>query len=326
MPRVAVALTWRDKLGTIGARTGFSRNNYKITPGLYCVGEANTTSPVLVTANYKLSFDALRKELGGINAWLLVIDTRGINVWCAAGKGTFSAEEIAYQVHKANLDQVVSHRELLLPQLSANGVAAHKLKKLCGFRGQFGPITATSLPKYLQDGEADEDMRTVTFTLRERAVLIPLEICMLWKPLAVAAVAIFILSGFSPNFFSPDLAVNRGMLMVFTTLTAILAGAVVTPLFLPWLPFRQFWLKGAMVGTLASSLPLFIAWQSTGSIEKIGICLWTICCAAYLAMNFTGSTPFTSLSGVAKEIRRGLVFQLSSAVVALISWIAAPFI
>ena len=326
MPRVATKLALRDTLGTIGARTGFSRNNYKITPGLYCIGEPSTTSPVLVTANYKLSFDTLRKGLVGVNAWLLVIDTRGINVWCAAGKGTFSAEEIAYQVHKAHLDQIVTHREVLLPQLSANGVAAHDLKKLCGFRGRFGPILAADLPKFLQTGEADEDMRTVTFTLRERAVLIPLEICMLWKQLSVVALIIFILSGISPDFFSPTLAFNRGILLVFATLTAMLAGAVGTPLLLPWLPFRQFWLKGAIMGSLASLLLLFIGWQSLGDIEKIAICLWTISGSAYLAMNFTGSTPFTSLSGVAKEMRNGLIFQIGSAILALIFWIAGPFV
>jgi hypothetical protein len=326
VPQVATDLAWRDKLGTIGARTGFSRNNYKITPGLYCIGEPTATSPVLVTANYKLSFDALRQELVGVNAWILVIDTRGINVWCAAGKGTFSAEEIAYQVHKANLDQIVTHREVLLPQLSANGVAAHELKKLCGFRGRFGPILAADLPKFLQAGEADEDMRTVTFTLRERAVLIPLEFCMLWKQLGIVAVIIFILSGISPDFFSPTLALNRGILLVFATLTAMLAGTVATPLLLPWLPFRQFWLKGAIMGSLASLLQLFVGWQPVGSIEKIAIFFWTISCSAYLAMNFTGSTPFTSLSGVAKEMRRGLVFQVGSAVLALIFWMAGPFV
>jgi hypothetical protein len=326
VPRVAVELTLRDKLGTIGVRTGFSRNNYRITPGLYCIGEPSTTSPVLVTANYKLSFDALRQELVGVNAWLLVIDTRGINVWCAAGKGTFSAEEIAYQVHKANLDQIVTHREVLLPQLSANGVAAHELKKLCGFRGRFGPILAANLPKFLQAGEADEDMRTVTFTLRERAILIPLEICMLWKQLSVLALIIFILSGISPDFFSPTLAFNRGILLVFATLTAMFAGAVATPLLLPWLPFRQFWLKGAIMGSLASLLLLFIGWQSLGDIEKIAICLWTVSGSAYLAMNFTGSTPFTSLSGVAREMRNGLIFQIGSVILALIFWIAGPFV
>ena len=326
MPRVAAGLTWRDTRGTLGARTGFSRNNYKIPPGLYCVSEPTTRSPVLVTANYKLSFDALRKELAGINAWLLVIDTRGINVWCAAGKGTFSSEEIAYQVQRSNLDQIVDHREILLPQLCANGVAAHELKRLCGFRGRFGPILASDLPKFLQAGEADEEMRTVTFSLRERAVLIPLEICMLWKQVSVVAGIIFLLSGISPDFFSLTLALKRGIIPVYATLTAILAGAVATPLLLPWLPFRQFWLKGAVMGALALPLLLFMGWQPLGGIEKIALCLWTISCSAYLAMNFTGSTPFTSLSGVAKEMRNGLIFQIGSAILALIFWIAGPFV
>jgi hypothetical protein len=326
VPRVSAHLTSRDKIGTIGARTGFTRNNYKISPGLYCIGEPNETSPVLVTANYKLSFDALRQELTGINAWILVVDTRGINVWCAAGKGTFSAEEIAYQVQQANLDQIVTKKELILPQLSANGVAAHKLKKLCGFRGRFGPILAADLPKFLQAGKADEDMRTVTFTLRERAVLIPLEVCILWKPLGIAAVLFYILSGISPEIFSLSLALNRGTVLVYATLTAIVAGAIATPLLLPWLPFRQFWLKGAIMGSIASFLLLFFAWQSMGSIDKVAIFLWICGCSAFLAMNFTGSTPFTSLSGVVLEMRRGLVFQIATVVLAFLCWMVGPFV
>ena len=63
--------------------------NYKVDPGLYAIGNPNERSPVLVTANYKMSFDNLREALPGRDAWILVLDTRGINVWCAAGKGTF---------------------------------------------------------------------------------------------------------------------------------------------------------------------------------------------------------------------------------------------
>ncbi len=325
MPRVAVALTLRDGLGTIGARTGFTRNNYKITPGLYCLGAAAKDSPVLVTANYKLSFDALRRELAGQSLWILVIDTRGINVWCAAGKGTFSAEEIAYQVQKAQLDQVVSHRELLLPQLSASGVAAHDLKKLCGFRGRFGPILAADLPEFLRTGETSEKMRTVTFTLRERAVLVPLELCIVGKQLALATVIFFILSGISPALFSPGLALSRGALLLVATLVATLAGAVATPLLLPWLPFRQFWLKGAVLGGLAALL-LSPGLPPISGIETVALFLWISGCSAFLAMNFTGSTPFTSLSGVAKEMRHGLAFQISSSVLALLFWVAGPFV
>ncbi len=325
MPRVATSLTLRDNVGTIGARTGFTRNNYKITPGLYCLGAADKDSPVLVTANYKLSFDALRRELAGQNAWILVIDTRGINVWCAAGKGTFSTEEVAYQVQRAQLDQVVSHRELLLPQLSASGVTAHELKKLCGFRGRFGPILAADLPEFLRTGETSEKMRTVTFTLRERAVLLPLELCIIWKQLAIAAVIFFILSGISPDFFSPGLALSRGTRLLVATLAAVLAGAVATPLLLPWLPFRQFWMKGAVTGGSAALL-LFVGLPPTNGIEMLALFLWISGCSAFLAMNFTGSTPYTSLSGVAKEMRHGLAFQISSAVLALLFWVAEPFV
>lgn len=315
----------RDHLGTIGARTGLTRNNYKITPGLYCLGEPDDKAPVLVTANYKLSFDALRRELGGLALWILVIDTRGINVWCAAGKGTFSTEEIAYQVQRAQLDTIVSHRELILPQLSANGVAAHDLKRLCGFRGRFGPILAADLPEFLRTGEANEAMRTVTFTLRERAVLIPLEICIIWKQLGIAAVLFFLLSGISPGIFSLDLALSRGTALLVATLAAILAGAVATPVLLPWLPFRQFWLKGAVVGGIAALL--FIAGlHGISGIEMIALFLWISGCSAFLAMNFTGSTPFTSLSGVAKEMRHGLAFQIGSVALASLFWLAGPFV
>ncbi|HQL32652.1 MAG TPA: hypothetical protein PK969_05305, partial [Treponemataceae bacterium] len=67
-------------------RLGIGRNKASVTPGLYFIGSPGAASPVLVSANYRLSFDALRKELSGIDAWILVVDTRGVNVWCAAGK------------------------------------------------------------------------------------------------------------------------------------------------------------------------------------------------------------------------------------------------
>lgn len=281
---------------------------------------------MLVTANYKLTFDALRKELAGISLWILVIDTRGINVWCAAGKKTFSAEEIAFQVKRAQLDRLVSHRELILPQLAAPGVAARELKKLCGFTGRFGPILASMLPEFLRTGNADETMRTVTFSLKERAVLIPLEICLLWKKLPAAFGLFFLVSGISPAIFSFEAAVGRGALLALATLAAIVSGAVLTPLLLPWIPFRQFWLKGTATGGLTALLFLLTGEPVANGLEQLALVLWITGCSAFLAMNFTGSTPFTSLSGVEKEMRRGLPPQVAAAGLALLFWLAGPFI
>lgn len=325
-PRVSTTLSRRDHLGTIGARTGFYRNNYKVTPGLYCTGEPDKNSPVLVTANYKLSFDALRKELGSQNSWILVVDTRGINVWCAGGKGTFSAEEIAYQVKNVSLHEIVDHRHLILPQLCANGVALHKLKTLCGFRGTFGPIKATDLIEYLQTGSVSERMRSVTFNIGERAILIPLEICLLWKQFLLITLIFFILSGISKDFFSLDLALQRGTFFTLGTLLGVLSGAVLTPLFLPWIPARSFWIKGAITGGVIASFYSMVKPTTLSTLGSIAIILWIVSCSSYLAMNFTGSTVYTSLSGVEVEMRKGLVFQVTLAFFVLLLWLASAFI
>lgn len=326
MPRVKTTMTGRDRFGTVKARTGIARTNYKVIPGLYCAGTPGPESPVIVTANYKLSFDALRQELAGIDAWILVVDTRGINVWCAAGKGTFSTEEVAFQVKATHLAEVVSHRELVLPQLAATGVAVYELKKKCGFKGVFGPILATQLPRFLRNGkQADETMRAMTFTLRERLVLVPVEIWLLWKLLLIVLLAIFVLSGIGPDVYSLAATWSRGSAAAVATLLAILAGAMATPILLPWIPGRQFWLKGLQVGAVTGIAAVLLSSGRTSITGDIGLWVWTVVIASYLAMNFTGSTPYTSLSGVEKEMRRGLPLQIGGAVLALVLWLAAPF-
>lgn len=125
IPRVSTKLTLADRLGAWRVRWNIRRMDYRVPPGLYAVGGPGADSPVLVTANYKLTFDSLRRELSSIAAWILVLDTRGVNVWCAAGKKTFSTDELIRRVTDGGLDRIVSHRRLVLPQLGAPGVAAH---------------------------------------------------------------------------------------------------------------------------------------------------------------------------------------------------------
>ena len=117
IPRVGTELSFADRLGSWEARWGIGRYRYRIEPGLYAVGEPTHESPVFVTANYKMSFDSLRSQLGGHDGWILVLDTKGINVWCAAGKRTFGTEEIVARIQAVSLRSVVSYRTLILPQL-----------------------------------------------------------------------------------------------------------------------------------------------------------------------------------------------------------------
>lgn len=327
MPQVATTASSRDLWGTIGARIGLIRGAYRVTPGLYAVGSPSPLSAVLVTANYKLSFDALRMRLTGIDAWLLVLDTRGINVWCAAGKGTFSTEEVIRSVHRYRLDQAVSHRELVLPQLAAPGVTAREVTRGCGFQVLFGPVRAADLPDFLrQSNRCDEAMREVTFHLKERAVLIPVELFLLAKPLLILPALLFLLSGIGPSLFSPHSALTRGLILLAATGLGIIGGAILTPLLLPWLPCRQFWLKGILAGlvTTACSWPLIAAPRTLP--EQLALVLWIITVSSYLAMNFTGSTPFTSPSGVEYEMRRGIPVQMAASVLTLLLWVSSPFL
>lgn len=282
-----------------------------------------------MTSNYKLSFDSLRFQLADIDAWLLVADTRGVNVWCAAGKGTFSTEEIIYSVQQSRLQQLVNHRTLILPQLGATGVAAYKLTKGCGFKAKFGPIRSNDLPRFLRNKQrTDETMRSVTFNLRERAVLIPVEIYLLMKPMAIATLAVLLLSGIGPSIFSATAAWSRGAYFIGASLIGVGCGAFLVPLILPWLPGRQFWIKGLLPG-LAGSLICWGLFVSTGEVtplEGLSLLLWITAFSSYLAMNFTGSTPFTSPSGVEHEMRRGMVFQATAVAVSLLLWLASPFI
>ncbi len=153
VPRVKTQLERTDFLGTLSARLGIKRDRYKIAPGLYCVGNPGQDSPVLVTANYKLSFDTLRRELASLDAWILVVDTRGINVWCAAGKALFCTREVVRCVNQSMLKKVVRHNQLILPQLAATGVSAHQVKKESGFTVIWGPVRAKDIQRFIAKGQ-----------------------------------------------------------------------------------------------------------------------------------------------------------------------------
>ncbi|MCF8095775.1 MAG: hypothetical protein K9J79_10500 [Desulfobacteraceae bacterium] len=316
------------RMGTIKARLGIGRMNYTVDPGLYALGAPDGNSPVMVTANYKLSFDRLRFAFGKRSAWILVLDTKGINVWCAAGKGTFGTAELVGRIKSSGVGKIVSHRRLILPQLSAPGVAAHEVRRNSGFRVTYGPVMAEDLPAFIDRGMvADRGMRTKRFPLAERAVLIPMEFIPALKWMAVLLPVFFVLGGlgFSAGFLQD--ALTHGLLAVLLLIGGLLAGSVITPLCLPWLPWRAFAAKGAAASIAVSAIitAFFPADYKHLSflIETAGMSLISVALAAYLAMNFTGASTYTSLSGVRREMKIAVPAQIAAAVLGIILWGAA---
>jgi len=335
IPVVSTKLTFKDTLGSWRMRWGLGRYGYSIEPGIYAVGKPKSTSPVFVSANYKMSFDRLRQQLQQgkegketkkgkqeqkgqeeqevIDCFILVLDTKGINVWCAAGKGTFGTEELIKRIKAVKLEKIVSHKQIIVPQLGAPGVAAHIVAKKTGFKVVYGPVRAKDIPAFIKKGmKADEKMRRVEFPFKERLILTPIEIVGSYKILLGAFILLLLVNLLRTHGLN-IIEVFYGFLPY---LGSALVGAVLVPALLPWIPGSSFAFKGWLLGIIYVSIlgNMFFP----GRNEYIVWALLLPAISAFIALNFTGCSTYTSLSGVKKEMRYAIPLIVLSALVGIV--------
>jgi hypothetical protein len=288
-------ITFTNRVDHVLARWGWRRGGHRVEPGLYRLGNPDQDSPVFASANYTLSFDALRSVLTQVDAWILVLDTKGINVWCAAGKGTFGTEELVRRIECSGLPGIVRHRKIIVPQLGAPGISWQEVMRRSKFLIEYGPVRAKDLPEYLRTHKATPAMRGVEFPLKERLILTPVEF--VHTSLAMIAVAAL-------------LWFLAGPVAALAAVSAVLAGTVLFPALLPYIPTRDFSTKGLLLGLIIAipfallfgTNPALPGWaNAAGGAAALLIIPAVI---AYFALNFTGCTTFTSRTGVRKEIFR----------------------
>jgi acetyl-CoA decarbonylase/synthase complex subunit gamma len=320
VPRIASQLTLTDHLGACKARWGIGRMGYLVPAGLYAIGYPTPDDPVLVTANFKMSYDIVRRVLAGRNVWLLVLETFGINVWCAAGKGTFGTDELVQRIDGTGLARVVSHRRLVLPILGAPGVAANEVTKRTGFTIKYGTIRASDLPEYLDNGLVTTPaMREMTFSFYERLVLVPVEVVHALKSLflfgGTVYLAAMLISGSRASFTA-----------LFAYLGAVLAGLAITPILLPWIPGRSFAVKGGLSGIAWCLIFHHLTGGGWSLLLTAAAFIALPAISAFYALNFTGCTNFTSRSGVKKEMRISLPVMGGAIFLSAILIVAERFI
>lgn len=313
-PRIRPAtgtITLSNRLDHFLARWGVNRMGHTVEPGLYRLGNPTPDSDVFVSANYTLSFDASRSALAGRDAFILVLDTKGINVWCAAGRGTFGTEELVRRIGLTGLVGIVRHRRIILPQLSAPGVSWPDVVRRSGFLVEYGPVRARDLPGYLANRKATPAMRRVEFPLIDRVVLIPVELVHAFPFMVAPALALWFLGGW---------------VIAIELVLAFLAGTVLFPVLLPILPTKDFTTKGLILGFLVMIPPAILGAGAFAPFQLAAAAAALLIfppITAYLALNFTGSTPFTSRTGVKKEIFRYVpimaAMAVSGAVLAIIA-------
>ncbi len=308
-----------DHLGRWKVRWGIGRTSFLVPPGLYTIGAPGAEDPVVVTANYKMSYDLVRHSLAGRNVWLLILETFGINVWCAAGKGTFGTDQLVHRVQQSQLEKVVAHHTLLLPILGAPGVAAHEVARQTGFRVRYAALRAADLPEYLDNGmQTTPAMRELTFTLRERLILVPVDLVLALRALLPVITLLFL-----AGWLSRDLA--TGQTVAVGLLGAVIVGTVVTPILLPWLPGASFAIKGLLTGLVWGGLWAWFGSSVLDGPTAIAVLPTLAVVSTYQALNFTGSTPFTSPSGVRKEMRIALPLMALALLGTAVLWAWGAF-
>ena len=248
-------------------------------PRLVKVGAPGRDSPVLLTGNFALTVRRLQDALQGRDAWLLVANSRGINVWCAAGGGHLTHHDVIGAVRASRIAERVGHRRVVLPQLAATGVEKQLVEAATGFVVSWGPAHLEDLPAFLDAGaRGRKAWRAVRFPLRER-----LEMAMLWGP-PMAAVA-FIAVALAQNLRIAALAAGLVIALVLATFAL-----------LPWLPVtgRTRWLTHggfAAVGcALGLGALLGLDWYQASAWAWL--CVASVLSMLVLSIDLAGTTPW----------------------------------
>ncbi len=256
---------------------------FTVRPGLYYVGELDGNAPLLVTCNSFLTVFLLARRIADRNVRLLVIDTNGINVWCSAGEGKFSAEEIIDKARRCDLIKDARKTEMILPKLCLSGVKLSDLRKE-GISPVIGPMYAADLPRYLDKGQFEDKVNDhVTFGLQSR----------IFTALPTAVQFLYWFAGI--------------YILTFWTLDSfiiLIAGALAFTysIAFPFLPGKQFAVKGISMGVMASVLAIAHYMYHGFNLEIVLIwILFVFATSIFIGLSFTGNSPLSNYDKVRKE-------------------------
>lgn len=137
--------------------------------GLYAFGNPDKNSPLMVTTNYELTMYRVSDVLKDLDCYLLVVDGKGINVWCSAGAGHFTVQSILDGIQLSPVNELLAHRKLILPQFAGVGICCDELRERSGWSPRFGPVYIRDIKAYLDGNMKKSDaMHDAEFGLIQR--------------------------------------------------------------------------------------------------------------------------------------------------------------
>lgn len=247
---------------------------------LYKVGKPARKSPVFVTGNYDLTVRRVVSALKSIDCWLLVCNSRGINIWCSSLAGHFKTGDIIKAVKLTKLAKKVSHKKIILPQLCAANISPQQIKKETGFNSQFGPASIKNISTYLKDAK-NRDIRKVTFNPKER-----LEMAV-GCPLILCGLLVFVY-----NFIGlANLLVIIPVIYALTIIHAVVFPGRMIKSIIPWSVFVGCVVFFIIYGLFYAGMGLI----SAGNCIAIGLGM------TYIVNEFTGWSPLLKYSLIPYE-------------------------
>jgi NAD-dependent dihydropyrimidine dehydrogenase PreA subunit len=252
---------------------------HKDKTGLMKIGNPERDSPVLLTGNYTETVRRLRKALKGENVWLLVANSKGINVWCAAGGGHLTHHDVISAVVTSRAEAKIDNHTLVLPQLGATGIERQKITEATGWTTIWGPARLEDLPSFLHQGyRVTPGQRFMRFPLWER-----LEIAVMWAiPMIIIGILLFALLGGW-----------RVGLAVGVVVCALVFGIFAA---LPWLRVtgQLRWVTFSLCALIGFAFGSMILWIS-GDVSARDLSLTgaaAVAAMALLSIDLAGTTPW----------------------------------
>ncbi|MDR0766924.1 MAG: acetyl-CoA decarbonylase/synthase complex subunit gamma [Methanosarcinales archaeon] len=129
------------------------RTPSSVEPKMYKIGNPDSTSPVLFTTNFALTYYTVESDLesASFNGYVLAVNTGGLGVEAAVAGGQLTADVIKKDFEEAlfNFEEQTNHQTLVLPGLAAR--LQSDVEKSMNVAALVGPMDSGRLAKWLEE-------------------------------------------------------------------------------------------------------------------------------------------------------------------------------
>jgi len=127
------------------------RKPVSVEAGVRECGKPGRDSPVLVTANYALTYFTVDSDIkaANVDCFLVVIDTGGISVESAVAGRSLTPDTIAAALEDYYVGSLVDHRTLIIPGLAAR--ISGDTEEATGWRVLVGPKDSSGIAGFIRD-------------------------------------------------------------------------------------------------------------------------------------------------------------------------------